>query len=182
MGGATIRRVLGMHTACTRHVYAERLPKGCGSNAETFPKHPEAMRKMQTIPDWPEGLPKASQRISFPKLPKQCRRVPSRPEGFPKDCGAPRSRPESNIRCPNFKTFKRFMPKIFLSRVGPDETPKASRKDAEGFPDHPECMPKLLNLESLPSGTLGESFGVRVESSPKGFELPRKVKITIKYR
>ena len=45
MGKATIRRVLGLYSACPRHVYAEGLRKGCRRVADQTPKASRSIPK-----------------------------------------------------------------------------------------------------------------------------------------
>ena len=56
---------------------------------------------------------------------------------FPKACGAPRSHPESYLRSPN---FKKKMLKVRCRRYfDPGSVPKASRRNAKGFPIIPKA-------------------------------------------
>ena len=146
-----------MYSACHRHVYAEGLPKSCGSNAEGFSKHPEAMRKMQRTPDW---TPKASRRLAYDAegLLKGCRRVP---EGLPKGSRRPSRIKHSASKILNFL-------KVQCRRYfDPESAPKATegtRKGSRSPRSHAQGMPKVVNSQMLPSGTLREPFGVLVET------------------
>ena len=144
---ATIRRVLGIYSACPRHVYAEGLPKGCGTIAEGFPKHPKAMLKTQTTPDW---TPKASQGLA-----DDAEGLRGVAEGFPKTCGAPRSRPESNLRVKILNLLKVRCRRYF----DPESVPKASRRDAEGFPIIPKACRRYAEGGEFAMFAFGNASG-----------------------
>ena len=155
MGKATIRRALGMYPACPRHVYAEGLSKGCGSNSEGFPKHPEAMRKSQTSPD---RTLKGSRRLADDAkgLRTGCRRVPEGLRSTPKPS-------RSNLRVQILKLLKVRCRRNF----DPESVPKASRRNAEGFPIIPkECRRYAEGGEFVICAFVNasEPFGVLVET------------------
>ena len=117
------------HSACTRHVFrmssacicgrvAEGLPKGCGSNAEGFPKHPEAMRKTQTTPDW---------------TPMASRRLADDAEGLRKGCRSL----DDNLR----STLKPF-------RIKPFKTVKSSNVEGISIPSRSRRLPEGMRKGS----------------------------------
>ena len=68
------------------------------------------------------------------------------------------------------------MPKVFRSRVGPEGFQKGYGR----VPEHPEGMPKVVNSQCLPSGTLREPFAVLVETRlyTKAFSLDVDIILT----
>ena len=145
---ATLRGLNGhsYQSVCTRHVFrmssaciCERVAEGLRIKRRRLPEASKRYGRRRRLQIGPRRLPEGLRMTR-----KGCGRVP---EGFPKACGAPRSRPELNLRRPN-KKIKSSMPKAFRSRVGPE----GFQKGCGRVPAHPEGMSKVLNYQFFAFG------------------------------
>ena len=158
---ATLRDQNGrsVHLACTRHVYAESCRMVEDITPKPSQKHPEAMWKTQTTPGW---------------TPKASRRLADDAEGLPKACGAPRSRPESNL----LKLLKVRCRRCF----DPESVPKASRKDAEGFPIIPKACRRYSEGGEFAIFAFGNASGtLRGPSGDGAFYVKHLKNLTLIY-